>query len=146
MTCWQADEWVLFKVGIALSCVQGKLEDALQAFAEDVYHCACEYGPQDVRTSLGYYNLSKVLAEAGNSAGAVSCSEMVVNIWCTALQAVVLGVAADSGSTSSSSSSGGSGSSNKGSRELPVGRLQLLEVVDMLQVGGNKLFAVLPGC
>ena len=116
--------------------VQGKLEDALQAFAEDVYHCACEYGPQDVRTSLGYYNLSKVLAEAANSAGAVSCSELVVNIWCTALQAAVLGVTVQPCSTSSSRNTGSS--SSKGSKDLPVGRLQLLEVVDMLQVRHDK--------
>ena len=34
--------------------------EALQAFAQDAYHCSLAYGPQDVRTSLAYYNLAKV--------------------------------------------------------------------------------------
>lgn len=46
--------------------VQGKAQEALKAFAEDVYYCSLEYGPQDARTSLGYYNLSKVLQTLGN--------------------------------------------------------------------------------
>lgn len=34
--------------------------EALAAFSEDVYYCSLEYGPEDVRTSLGYYNMGKV--------------------------------------------------------------------------------------
>lgn len=30
--------------------------------AEDVYYCSVEYGPEDVRTSLGYYNMAKVFS------------------------------------------------------------------------------------
>lgn len=40
--------------------VQGKSMEALSAFSEDVYYCSLEYGPEDVRTSLGYYNMGKV--------------------------------------------------------------------------------------
>jgi hypothetical protein len=40
--------------------LQSKAQEALRAFAEDVYYCSLEYGPQDARTSLGYYNLAKV--------------------------------------------------------------------------------------
>ncbi len=39
---------------------QGRQPEALSAFAEDVYYCAHEYGPEDARTSLGYYNMGKV--------------------------------------------------------------------------------------
>lgn len=39
--------------------VQGRTADALAAFAEDVYHCSCEWGSQDVRTSVGFYSLAK---------------------------------------------------------------------------------------
>lgn len=39
---------------------QGKSVEALSAFSEDVYYCSLEYGPEDVRTSLGYYNMGKV--------------------------------------------------------------------------------------
>jgi hypothetical protein len=41
------------------SLPQGKTQQALAHFARDVFHCSTEYGPRDVRTSLGYYNLSK---------------------------------------------------------------------------------------
>lgn len=40
--------------------MQSKHAEALHAFAEDVYYCSLEYGPEDVRTSLGYYNMGKV--------------------------------------------------------------------------------------
>jgi hypothetical protein len=43
---------------------QSKAQEALRAFAEDVYYCSLEYGPQDARTSLGYYNLAKVRDKA----------------------------------------------------------------------------------
>lgn len=37
--------------------------------AEDVYYCSLEYGPQDAHTSLGYYNIAKVLQSTGDVAG-----------------------------------------------------------------------------
>lgn len=46
--------------------MQSKAREALTAFAEDVYYCSLEYGPQDARTSLGYYNLAKVLQSTGD--------------------------------------------------------------------------------
>lgn len=39
---------------------QGRQPDALSSFAEDVYYCSLEYGPEDPRTSLGFYNMGKV--------------------------------------------------------------------------------------
>jgi hypothetical protein len=42
-----------------LYAFQGRQAEALSAFAEDVYYCSLEYGPEDPRTSLGYYNLNK---------------------------------------------------------------------------------------
>ncbi len=45
---------------VALSVPQSKHTEALHAFAEDVYYCSVEYGAEDVRTSLGYYNMGKV--------------------------------------------------------------------------------------
>jgi hypothetical protein len=42
------------------ACLQGRQAEALSAFAEDAYYCSLEYGPEDPRTSLGYYNLNKV--------------------------------------------------------------------------------------
>ena len=74
---------------------QGKSADALAAFAEDVYYCALEHGPEDVRTSLGYYNLSKVFKADGDTEKALSCNDHVVRIWLRALTTLVLG--ADAG-------------------------------------------------
>jgi len=42
------------------TCLQGRQPEALSSFAEDVYYCSLEYGPEDPRTSLGFYNMGKV--------------------------------------------------------------------------------------
>lgn len=105
------------------ACTQNKAPEALQAFAEDVYYCSLEYGPQDARTSLGYYNLSKVLQATGVPDRALACSDMVVSIWTSCLQRCVLKVLDDGQPLPAGAPS-----------ELPVGRLQLLEVVEMLLV------------
>ncbi|EFJ51977.1 hypothetical protein VOLCADRAFT_103179 [Volvox carteri f. nagariensis] len=104
-----------------LYAFQSKHAEALHAFAEDVYYCSFEYGPEDVRTSLGYYNMGKVFQAAGELEKAASCNDQVVAIWAATLNAVVLGI----------TESGGAGRP-AGAAGLPVGRLQLMEVVDML--------------
>lgn len=43
------------------------------SFAEDVYYCSLEYGPQDAHTSLGYYNIAKVLQSTGDNTGRCTC-------------------------------------------------------------------------
>eukprot|EP00798_Chlamydomonas_sp_ICE-L_P008130 gene8129-1379_t len=106
-----------------LYAFQGKHAEALHAFAEDIYYCSMEYGPEDVRTSLGYYNMGKVFQSRGVGAEKVdACNDQVVRIWSAKLCQVVLGVVqgADGRMESVEPS------------ELPVGRLQLMEVVDML--------------
>jgi hypothetical protein len=42
---------------------------AVLCCAEDAYYCSLEYGPQDAHTSLGYYNIAKVLQSTGDVAG-----------------------------------------------------------------------------
>ncbi|KAK3256017.1 hypothetical protein CYMTET_34817 [Cymbomonas tetramitiformis] len=101
-----------------LYALQGKHTEALQAFAEDVYYCAQEYGPEDVRTSLGYYNMSKVFQSQGALAKSLACNDMVMHIWASSLKTLVLGEAPEI---------------NAGAQGIPLGRSQLLEVVDMLQ-------------
>jgi len=113
-----------------------------------------------VRTSLAYFNLSKVLQEGGgvgsggpNTQGALSCAEMVVGIWRSALEPLVLGpefaahsvddrkIAGASSTTASTSSSMGAAAAAAATgpsavaalARLPVGPLQLMEVVDMLR-------------
>lgn len=106
-----------------LYAFQGKHAEALHAFAEDVYYCSMEYGPEDVRTSLGYYNMGKVFQSRGSDIEKVdACNDQVVRIWSAKLCQVVLGVVqGQDGRMESVEPS-----------ELPVGRLQLMEVVDML--------------
>mmetsp|Transcript_39952 Transcript_39952/g.67000 ORF Transcript_39952/g.67000 Transcript_39952/m.67000 type:complete len:383 (-) Transcript_39952:1425-2573(-) len=103
-----------------LYALQGKHEEALQAFAEDVFHCAQEYGPEDVRTSLGYYNLSKVFQSRGQMAKSLACNDMVMHIWASTLKALVLGLEPETAGKNQL-------------HNLPLGRTQLLEVVAMLQ-------------
>lgn len=105
-----------------LYAFQGLPHDAAHAFAEDVYYCSLEAGPEDVRSSLGYYNLGKVFQTLGEVRKSMACNDQVVSIWLMALAAVMLGVQPD-----------GTPLSDQAPSQLPVGRLQMLEVVDMLK-------------
>lgn len=105
-----------------LYALQAKHGEALHAFAEDVQFCSLEYGPEDVRTSLGYYNLSKVFQSMGDMEKSIACNDQVLNIWLAALCALVLGEVPNVMRRVQTVSA-----------EIPLGRLQLLEVVDMLQ-------------
>lgn len=49
--------------------------EALQAFAQDAYQCSLAYGPEDVRTSLGYYNLAKVFQGMGELDRTIACCD-----------------------------------------------------------------------
>mmetsp|Transcript_5282 Transcript_5282/g.11569 ORF Transcript_5282/g.11569 Transcript_5282/m.11569 type:complete len:390 (+) Transcript_5282:260-1429(+) len=119
-----------------LYAFQGKQVEALNAFAEDVYYCSLEYGPEDVRTSLGYYNMGKVFQSKGDMDKAAACNDQVVKIWSAALARAVLGVVQNRDGQMESLDP----------VELPVGRLQLMEVVDMLLDIGRSRQAVLgPG-
>lgn len=108
-----------------LYAFQGKQTEALTAFAEDVYYCSIEYGAEDARSAVGYYNMGKVLQNQGDYAKASACSDRVVTIWSAALCRAVLGVI-------QSQEDGSLESASPGSDPLPVGRLQLMEVVDMV--------------
>ncbi|CAD7698447.1 unnamed protein product, partial [Ostreobium quekettii] len=97
-----------------LYAAQQNYDDALQAFAKDVYHCSLEYGTDEPRTSLGYYNLGKVFQAAGRLERALACFDRVVEIWVISLRLAVL-------------------EESDERKDLPVNRSQLMEVVDMLQ-------------
>jgi hypothetical protein len=75
-----------------LYILQGKNDNAVQAFAEDVYYCSLEYGPQDLRTSLGYYNLAKVFESQKDLEKCLACHEQVIHIWGSAFRLFVLDV------------------------------------------------------
>lgn len=120
----QAVRWVMENLRGAP--VPRRYREALKCFAEDVYHCSAEYGPEDVRTSLGYYNLSKIFQGVGDIERSLSCNATVVNIWMEATVSRVLGAALSARLRKTRTSSAGEG-------HLPLGRSQLLEVVDMLE-------------
>eukprot|EP00958_Prasinococcus_capsulatus_P006712 scaffold625_cov420-Prasinococcus_capsulatus_cf.AAC.65 len=65
---------------------QGKGQQAIKAFAEEVYHCSLEYGPYDVRTSFGYHNLGRTFRSNGDGDKGSACSRHVVRIWTSAIQ------------------------------------------------------------
>lgn len=71
--------------------LQSRYDKALESFAEDIFCCSQEYGPLDVRTSLGFYNMGKVFEAEGGQSAALSNHAMVVRIWINALAQVVLG-------------------------------------------------------
>lgn len=108
-----------------LYAFQGKQTEALTAFAEDVYYCSIEYGTEDARSAVGYYNMGKVLQNQGDYVKAASCNDRVIEIWSAALCRAVLGVV-------QSQEDGSLESAPPGSAPLPVGRLQLMEVIDMV--------------
>lgn len=60
-----------------LYAMQNKHDDALKAFAEDLYYFSLEYGPSDVRTTLGYYNLGKVFQTQVGAQRCACCRTIV---------------------------------------------------------------------
>lgn len=84
----------------------------MKSFAEDVYYSSIEYGPQDVRTSLGYFNLAKVFQNQGALVESKAFMRKVVSIWLNALIELVIKQTTDS--------------------FIPVVMSQVYEVVDML--------------
>ena len=64
-----------------LRSAQGEGEEALRRFAEDVYWRAEAHGPEDPRTTSGYYALSRQFAKNGDDARALSCTTPIVDAW-----------------------------------------------------------------
>lgn len=54
-----------------------RTDEALEAFAQDAYHCSLAYGPQDVRSSLAYYNLAKVFQGMQELDKTLACCDQV---------------------------------------------------------------------
>jgi hypothetical protein len=104
-----------------LYALQGQHEKALHAFAEDVYCCSQEYGPYDVRTSLGFYNLGKVFETMKNEQASRANYALVTTTWLNAMIQVSLGmIPAERGATILAD--------DHGQKQLPLGKLQLVEV------------------
>lgn len=74
MTCCHV---LLYQQNAGLQFLHCRDHDALQAFAQDAYQCSLAYGPQDVRTSLAYYNLAKVFQGMQELDKSVACCDQV---------------------------------------------------------------------
>ncbi|GMH39276.1 hypothetical protein BSKO_07174 [Bryopsis sp. KO-2023] len=120
----------LYRLYGQMYTAQSQFDNALSAFAKDVYYSSLEYGPNEIRTSLGYYNLGKVFQTMGRLERAVACFKLVLRIWTEALSVVVLGTHQE---VEKATAGDQSGEEEAESPSLPLGRMQLLEVVDMLQ-------------
>jgi len=104
-----------------LHALQGHNDSALGSFAQDVYCCSQDYGPLDVRTSLGLYNLGKIFEAKGELGKAVANYVVVTRIWINALAQAVLDMAPlEAGAVLAID--------QHGHPSLPLGTLQLMEV------------------
>ncbi|KAG0573793.1 hypothetical protein KC19_VG209300 [Ceratodon purpureus] len=105
---------------------------SLKAYAEEIYYKAREFGIYDVRTSIAFYNISRVFRNEKQLYHALAFWDVVIHSWRVALEELIMGV--------------------KPTRELPWGKkefegknskhlipkeaiatLQMPEVCDMLQ-------------
>lgn len=102
--------------------LQSRYDKALESFAEDIFCCSQEYGPLDVRTSLGFYNMGKVFEAEGQQGAALANHSMVVRIWLNALAQAVLHLKPYEVSAVLMSD-------EQGILKLPLGTLQLIEVM-----------------
>ena len=73
-----------------LHAVQNHLPEALRSFAEDAYYCAMEHGPEDLTTSVCYFNIGKVFLAQGERVNALACNRKVMAIWLCNLCYIVL--------------------------------------------------------
>lgn len=124
---------------------RGRYIEALKAFAEDVYYSSQSHGPTDLRTSLGFYNLSKTFYALGDTTRSLSNQDQAVTILVDAMRANVSLEMNPSSSSSSPSSlrtgklvgggeksvEGGGGGSDAPSLDLNAH--QMMELVLMIQ-------------
>lgn len=101
--------------------LKNRYDKALEAFAQDIFCCSQEYGPLDVRTSLGFYNMGKVFEANMEESKALANYSMVVRVWLNALVQTVL----DSQPWDVSATLE---HDRNGKCCLPLGTLQLIEV------------------
>lgn len=118
-----------------LHSLKGNHEGAMKSFAEDVYYSSIEYGPEDVRTSLGYFNLAKVFQSQGAMIESKAFMKKVVNIWLTALVKLVItdNIPPENHIVKGNLSTGDRTiGGTRTSSEFPLVMSQVYEVVDML--------------
>jgi tetratricopeptide (TPR) repeat protein len=64
---------------------QGKFEEAVYQLANDVYYSSLQFGPENISTTGGYFQLGTVFAAKNQQSSALAMFEKVVEIWYAAL-------------------------------------------------------------
>ena len=65
----------------ALRLSQRRFDEAAAAFAEETYHRASAYGPEDVRTTFGYLRLARCFERTGDRGKCVAFCRTVCDVW-----------------------------------------------------------------
>jgi len=64
-----------------LYAAKGEFPEALRHLADDIYHASEEYGPDEIRTSGGYFHMANVFFRQGKRDVADSLYRQVTEIW-----------------------------------------------------------------
>jgi len=72
-----------------LHAAKGDFPEALRHLADDIYHASEEYGPDDIRTSGGYFHMANVFFRQGKRDIADSLYRQVTEIWHCHLNLIV---------------------------------------------------------
>ena len=73
--------WRLFRCSVSLVLLDGlnrsRTRFASQAFSEDILFSSKEYGPDDPRTSLGYFNMARIFFKTDRKQECLACCDKV---------------------------------------------------------------------
>ena len=110
---------------------QRRMDEAAAAFAEETYHRASAYGPEDVRTTFGYLRLARCFERTGDHGKCVAFCRTVCDVWLEATVASNAGRRAGRGSQTDAGD-------HAPNAPLPLRRKQTLEGVDVADVGAGR--------
>jgi len=69
-----------------LYAAQQRYNEALQAFATDIYHSSLEFGPENIRSAPSYFHMGRVFQSHQKSERAASFYQKVVQVYTTFLE------------------------------------------------------------
>merc|ERR1739848_594814 len=73
-----------------LYAAQQRYNEALQAFATDIYYSSLEFGPENIRSSASYFHMGRVFQSHQKSDRTAAFYKKVVNIYTTYFEKCVL--------------------------------------------------------
>jgi tetratricopeptide (TPR) repeat protein len=72
-----------------LYAAQQRYQEALQAFATDIYHSSLEFGPEDMRSAPSYFHMGRVFQSTQNADRAASFYTKVVDVYTNFLESAM---------------------------------------------------------